>query len=246
MFKLLITLATLSMTSSYAQSSQSELKAVQQPKKFLPHMAIHMNKGCQQNSTCSVEIGKLNIEWDNVLKSKSERQIKNFQKRYGVPMSFWTTQEKNPAMVTFDSRCSKHRKKDHKIYEGIMFVKSPSELTKKETILENYALREQGSKFYTIPRKALPNGIINGALNFTQEREGQFYYLNSTPNRLEVSFNKPQFDKEIIETSCPEALRKTFISKLKNERLYQSTFCKNIWNYNKKKYERVIFGWSCL
>lgn len=230
----------------FAQSSQKEIEVVKQPKKFLPHMAIHMNKGCQQNSTCSVEIGKLNIEWDSVLKSKSERRIKLFQKSYGVPMSFWTTQEKNPSMVTFDSRCSKHRKKDHKIYEGIMFVKSPTDLTKKETILENYALREKGSKFYTIPRKSLPNGIINGAMNFTQEREGFFYYLNSTPNSFNITFNKPSYEREIVETTCPTELRKTFISKLKNERLYQSTFCKNIWNYDENRYERVIFGWSCL
>jgi len=227
---------SLACFSIFAEDSAQE---------FLPHMAIHMNKGCQQNSSCTPKIGTMNLQWDEVLKSQSQTQLNRFKNKYGLPISFWTTQENNKEMITFDSRCSKHRKKDHKIYEAIMFSKGPKHLLKNTQILPNLTIHENTKKLYLIPRKTLPSGIKSSQLYFTQDKEGHFYYLKVGTSSFDASFKNIE-QKEIIDTNCPEKLRELFISKISNPRLYQSTYCKKIWNHDSKKYERFIFGWSCL
>jgi len=216
--------------------------------KFLPHMAIHMNKGCQQNSSCTTEIGKVNLEWNEVLKSRKQSQLNKFQKKYGLPVSFWTTEKENKSMVTFDSRCSKHRVKDNEIYEAMMFIKSSQELLKNKNILPNIAIRQRDGKSYFVPRKSLPILLKDDALVFNQDHEGAFYTLHVSSkkkNNYKATFKTPTA-VDIKESQCPKELREKFISKLTNQRQYQSTYCKDIWNQNTKSYERFIFGWSCL
>lgn len=230
-------LLTLFITCSFAQVPAE---------KFLPHMAIHMNKGCQQNSSCTALIGKMNRELDKVLKMGNQSRLDSFQRRYGIPLSFWTLKEDDLNTVTFDSRCARHRKKDSKIYEGIRYIKKTSILLKDPSILMNIAISEDDiDSFYIMPRKALPNGISKGALHFTQEREGLFYYLNLSRQKIHASFNKLP-EKEILETSCPLKLRESFAKRQKSANLYKSSFCKKIWNFDKQKYSTLIFGWSCL
>lgn len=221
-------------------------------------MAIHMNKGCQQNSSCTIELGKLNLEWNEALKSRKQSQLNKFQEKYGLPISFWTTEKENKTMVTFDSRCSKHRVKDKEIYEATMFIKSSNELLKNKKILPNLAIRERDGQSYFIPRKSLPVLLKDNALVFNQDHEGAFYTLHVFSNKSHSKNNnekkknhylatfKTPTATDIREAQCPKELREKFISKLSNPRLYQSTFCKDIWNQNTKSYERFIFGWSCL
>lgn len=109
----------------------------------------HINKGCPENSDCSVNMGKQRTLWLNLFKSfpKSPvpskeskdlnhvNEIEKFRKENGIPVEFYTNSAGGDRFspILFDSSCEQHNPKkdkkgnvlsEEKVLIGTSFVKN--------------------------------------------------------------------------------------------------------------------------
>lgn len=213
---------------------------------FKPHMVIHINKGCPQNSSCTKVMGELQQKWEEAIATKSQKNVRNFIKEHGAPLSLWTTEKESIDTITFDSRCKNHRKKDSIIYEALRFTKAPVNFRKSSNDLPNLAIIKKGKdhKVFVVPRKSLPLAINKDKLQYLQDVNGTYYTLSIGQESLDISFELPQ-SKEILSSKCPQSIIKKFESMNINKDLFQGVYCKEIWDLSKKAYVTMGFGWSC-
>jgi hypothetical protein len=235
---------------------------IQEVGQFRPHMLDHPFKGCPTNSLCSETMGSKRKGWLKAIRSPKPSVANTFLKTHGMPVKIWSRDKvlKDPALITWDSFCSKHNPKpsseglintDQKIYISEIFAKNLSSIEKlyKEDsqIMMNrlYLLDKKKVVSYLIPRSEAPLFIDNKDLYFTIEEEGSYFGLTISPSgslKVIATSLPKNFPDEI---KCPEALSKAFQAGITNKELYEGYFCKALWDRSKKAYTTVAIGWSC-
>lgn len=209
----------------------------------------HSILGCPTNSICNKELGEKNLKWNIVLQSKKNKiltKMKTFNRSFGLPVKVWATKE-SPLAIQWDSRCQNHRIPNPKILESVIFVKHLDELNKNRDFYTPKVLVLRNKKIIVYPTMAneTPLFIKNNKLAFNREQSGNYFSMlvskqgkitTSTPIRTN---NLPQ------EVACSKELVSAFKTVNRPEKLYKSHYCKALWNSKRKKYETVIFGWSC-
>ncbi len=247
-YLLAVGLTLLFSTSIYAQTDDAA--EVIEEVKFQPHMIEHLNKGCPENSSCTKEVGEISEKFKAAFKTNKTSQ---FVKSYGVPFSFWTTRPKEKNTIIYQSRCNNHRPQKDKfgktvidrpnIYEGIRFIKNTQDLLADKDILPNVMLRDKSNKLEIIPRAALPAFTSGNQSFFRQSYRDNDFQLVISNGKLDLTQRKFP-DVEIKNVQCSKELIEKFKS-LSSTQLYQSAYCKSIYDTKSKKYQRFIFGWSC-
>lgn len=235
---------------------------IQEVGQFRPHMLDHPFKGCPTNSLCSKEMGSRRMKWLKAIRSPKPQVAEAFRKAYGMPLKIWTRDKvlKDPALITWDSFCSKHNPKpsseglintDQKIYISEIFAKNLSHVgplyKEPSQIMMNrlYLLEDKKVVSYLIPRSEAPLFIDKKKLYFTIEEEGSYFGLTISPSgslKVIATSLPKNFPDEI---KCPEALAKAFQEGIKNQKLYEGYFCKALWDRSKKTYTTMAIGWSC-
>lgn len=227
--------------------------------KFKPHMIEHLIKGCPENSNCSKKTGEVSEKFKQTFSKGSPREKKNFVKKYGLPFTFWTQGPSQKDIITYQSRCLHHRPQKDKygkvvvdrkeIYEGIRFTKNLKNIITTDGFTLNQMIKEGSKQKYFIPRSSIPYFTKGDTLYFRQEFREIDYTLQISPNKktddIYLSLvNMPFPKEEVLNTSCSPELIKKF-QQLNQNNLYQSAYCKMIYDIKEKKYHRYIFGWSC-
>ena len=216
---------------------------------FKPFMVGHQFEGCPANSLCSKEAGQLRQRWIHTLKKGKKSALKSFFNEYGTPVGLWTKGIKsdNPKIVSWNSPCFNHRKKNEKIYESEIFLKHFQEITDHSFFIGNkVSVLHSGKKnSYTIPIKELPVFIKDKKLYFHREENG-FYYALSVSLQGEIvleNYVVPEHLPKNIE--CPEILKDNFLTSFSPDYIYEGQRCKNIWNVKSKSFVPMIYGWDC-
>lgn len=226
---------------------------------FEPHMVEHLIKGCPENSNCSKKIGKISESFKEIFSKGSLKDKMSFAKNHGLPFTFWTTSSSQDSIITYQSRCINHRPQKDKfgkvvvdrqeIYEGIRFTNNLNEITSFHGPILNQMIKEGGEQSFYIPRASIPYFTNGRSLYFRQEFREIDFALKITTNKQAtatyLSLANEKFpNKEILDTSCSKELIQKF-KKLNARGVYQSAYCKMIYDIKEKKYHRYIFGWSC-
>lgn len=250
--------ATLSIAMTQQQNTQSSVQVIEEVN-FKPHMVEHLIKGCPENSKCSKETGKTSEKFKEVFTNGSLKEKKSFVKEFGLPFTFWTTTVSQDSVITYQSRCIHHKTEKDKfgkvlverqeIYEGIRFTKNINEITSFHGVILNQMIKEGSDKTYFIPRSTIPFFTNGDDLFFRQEFREVDYAMKLSPNKgstaTYISLATKKFpNKEILNTSCSKELVDKF-KKINKSGIYQSAYCKMIYDTKEKKYHRYIFGWSC-
>lgn len=237
---------------------------------FKPHMLGHIYDGCPDNSECSEETGKLRKKWLSLISDKKLRKnnklaaLKFFKKKNGVPVGYWFIPQKvlPKEIIYWQSPCQHHNKKKEgekklidlkdKIKISESFISTFQQLNdlkiKEERVFipVTYTLNAQKQALpYYYPRGDLPTMVKNNKLYFVREDEGHYYSMTvDQKGRIDISqsFTPKEFPEEV---KCPDSLLNLMKKKHEGLNLYQSYFCKAIWNQSKKSFQTFIFGWSC-
>ncbi|MFG1492117.1 hypothetical protein [Halobacteriovorax sp. ZH4_bin.1] len=220
---------------------------------FKPHMVEHLIKGCPENSACTAKMGAISEEFKETFLKGSLKMKKNFAAKHGLPFTFWTTLPKNNNTITYQSKCNFHHPQKDKfgkiindrqpIYEGIRFLKSTKELKDSQDILPNIMFKEGQEKPIIIPRHTLPFYTNGNAIFFQQEYRGVDFKFKIENEKITLHTTTLE-NREIQGAVCSEELLAKF-KKINSQKLYQSAYCKLIYDAKAKKYFRYIFGWSC-
>jgi hypothetical protein len=213
----------------------------------------HENEGCTENSQCSKETGKIRQNWLEIIKSISDNKIsekfanETVFKKTGIPISIWAREDatkQNSPLILWNSPCKQHQDKNNIIFIGEVFTSKLSEI--KNLILQKAIFKENGViKTINLPRGDAPINIINNSFYYTKDDEGIFYGLNiSITGELKIS--KPiHIEKFPKEVDCPKDMIEEFYRNAPSLNFYKGSFCKEIWNQNKKQYSLLLLGWSC-
>ena len=239
---------------------------------FKAHMIDHIHKGCPTNSSCSSKMGKLLNQWKNVLKLSVSKKngwigLERFKEKNGLPLEFWSSrvQKGEGEIVQWDSPCKNHNPETKLDKEGKALPTAFDPIMISMAFMKNINKKEkellsQGSYFFrkaftlnsknkitafNIPRNSLPQGIQKGRLLFSQQREGVYFSFTISPNGaiklrpfLELK-NPPQ------SSDCPKELNEEFAKQKLPKELYLGSYCQKIWNEQSRKYQPIIYGWSC-
>jgi hypothetical protein len=209
----------------------------------------HKNPGCPTNSLCHREFGIKRMAWKNVLKSPN-KSLDQFKSKNGLPITFWSQAEKeeNKSTSYWHSHCFNHQSKNVSLMLAQRFAKSYSLLKLKDTEYVPKVLVQDGKKtqvYTSIPFDS-PVAIKNNSLIYNREDDGTYYSISIYKDgRMDASHKivKPKNLPQSID--CSKELQESF-SKLKFPKgLYQASFCKAVWNIDKKRFQTMILGWSC-
>ncbi|WP_412469707.1 MULTISPECIES: hypothetical protein [unclassified Halobacteriovorax] len=250
-YKVLL-VATISHFSMALSPPPPQAQVIEEVK-FEPHMVEHLIKGCPENSECNSQMGKVSEDFKQTFLKDSLIKKKEFANKYGLPFTFWTTLPKDKNTITYQSKCSFHHPQKDKfgkivndrqpIYEGIRFLKSTKELSNNQDILPNIMLRQGQEKPTIIPRHSIPFYTNGAAIYFQQEYRGVDFKFKIENEKVSLFTDKLQ-NYEIQSGACSEELLTKF-KEINSQKLYQSAYCKLIYDAKAKKYFRYIFGWSC-
>lgn len=223
----------------------------------------HENKGCPENSICDEQMGLHRKKWLNLLKkidlqkmkeAKKVGLIENFRQKHGLPTHFYIQLEeaKQKRPIVWSSECKLHQQ--NKIYLGEAFVSktNKNEATwhkgkekKQYELLFDPIIVYRGKKklkFYA-PKGETPLYLDGDELVFVREDEGVFYGLKiSTQGKWTVISSKGHNNSRYIagleDTKCPSQTEF-------NKDIYQSQYCRKIWDKTKKEFQIIRFVWSC-
>jgi hypothetical protein len=215
-------------------------------KNYTAEELIHENPGCPENSACTQSMGLKYKQFRNYLLKYHEqpyisKELEEYRKNYGLPINFLTSEKghKLHDAALWNSPCKTHNGVV-KTYLGTQFY---TDTPFKEDIWLDQAVvyfKDKTVKFW-LPHKDQASYIVNQKLVLIKEFEGTFYYLEVNP---EGNWNVVPKTTETImtlsETECPQD--KDY--KL-NTNLYQSSFCKKVWDITTKTYVTVRYPWSC-
>ncbi|EPZ51142.1 hypothetical protein M902_2756 [Bacteriovorax sp. BAL6_X] len=237
---------------SIALSPQVPPKVIQEIE-FKPHMVEHLIKGCPENSECSSKMGDISEKFKNTILKGTLKMKMEFADKHGLPFTFWTTLPKENDTITYQSKCNFHHPQKDKfgkiisdrqpIYEGIRFLKSTKNLKDSQDILPNIMLKEGQQKPIIIPRHSLPFYTNGDAIFFQQEFRGVDFKFKVENERVSL-YTAALENHEIQSAACSKELLTKF-KEINSQKLYQSAYCKLIYDVRAKKYFRYIFGWSC-
>lgn len=209
----------------------------------------HVNPGCPENSTCSVEMGQYFQRFTKILTQSLKRQ-NLFKKEQGIPFRVWTTpnsKNKKLEYVEWDSRCKNHQIPDQKIYTAIVKTKQLNEHALKKHIILRKALLVDGTKYqeYRVPRGDSPLYLDGRQLVYQKSYQGQYYGLSITRKGM-LTLVKPQTPKRYARrVKCTPEQEQAFAPHLKPKNLYSYAYCLHLWNIKKKVMETMILGRDC-
>lgn len=220
---------------------------------FQPHMIEHIIKGCPENSDCNKETGAISENFKTVFNKHSLKKQQAFVAKYGLPFKFWTTQLSDKLTITYQSKCNLHKpKKDNRgnilidrkpIFEGIRFIRNVNELTKSDYLLPNKMIREDGMQVQIIPRGTIPY-FTNGDESYYQLDYRDIDFNMKIKNGKITLATRDYPEVETRAATCSQDLIRKFTS-LYSEKIFQTAYCKSIYDIKDKKYYLYIFGWSC-
>jgi len=208
----------------------------------------HKNPGCPENTLCSKSFGEKRTKWKRALKSKIG--LKAFTAKYGSPLQYWsikTTQAKRNS-AHWDSQCFRHHGKNISLMLSETFAKKYSELNLKQDDFVGKTIVKIGNKFVKFPRIPFdsPVAIKNKALVFNKEEDGIYYSLSLFRNGV-VKAHKRTLDPKLLPKNikCSEEMTREFAKLKAPNGLYESSYCRAVWDEDKKVFRPLILGWSC-
>ena len=265
-FPFLIFFITLSLNAQEKPNHSSNKESTHlkfhptQANEFKPHMLSHIYEGCPDNSECSKQMGAIRKKWLSVVSNKKIRtnkyisSLKYFKKTHGVPVTFWYIPKKilAPEIIFWHSPCRNHNTKTTSIriaetlapsFQSLVKLKKKGE---KIIIPKTFTLNQKNQiqSFY-YPRGDLPIMIDNNKLYFVREEEGHYYSMTvNLKGKIDIikPFKPKNFPNEV---KCPKPLLDSITKDAPEINLYQSYFCKELWNKSQRRFQIFAFGWSC-
>lgn len=236
LFVLLIT--QLSFSQNITEKQIERLKKI---KDLTYEDLAHENPGCPENSSCSEEMGRITGIFTDILKSKNNtNKLKKFFDKYGLPLNHFT-RNTDKDTIFFSSRCRQHNPKEgEKTVEAFRYLKVLKMTT--EQIFEKVDILDDDLSYY-IPLRDTPYFIKNGKLVILKEFEDLSYYLSISSNG-KITPIKPskddlktafKYSENILE--CPEN------KDLNN--YFLGSYCRQIYNFDKKKVQVARIDWAC-
>lgn len=220
-------------------------------------MLDHINRGCPTNSRCNAETGekywKLNLLAKEIQKRKSSDKenasaIEEFRKTHGLPIGFWSIDPlyKNPGVVSWNSHCPHHRKKESEIFLGEMMVKEFNDIHADQFFARTWRLTSDNKILsYRFPRGDFPLALSGKDLFIPRDVDGIYYaLLLDHQGKFRVTTNKVP-KKLPTEVKCPKELVTAFGKEKQGAYLYQEAYCKALWDEKAERFDTLIFGWSC-
>ncbi len=209
----------------------------------------HKTSGCPTNSLCHKSFGEKRQAWIKTLKN-SKSLLQSFKKTKGFPLNFWTkvTEKEKEATAYWHGQCFSHQSKEVSLMIGEKFAKNFKELNLNSDEYIPRLLIQFGTKIVSYPTIPFdsPIGIKNGDIIFNRDIDGEYFSYSFTSSD-EISASHSVFKPSNMPANikCPKELEEGF-AKLKIPKgLYESSYCKALWDEDKKRYRPIIMGWSC-
>jgi|GEM_PF-1791314 len=252
------------MLSIHGQSPHTSMDAPQEKQtkfdetNFKNHMINHFNEGCPANSECTPKMGKDYQSWIKFLTSTNGLKKKvwmrdKFRKEKGIPFEIWLSEQQraDDKIIFWDSHCRSHNPdKGPKIRIGLAMVKHLNELKDyKENVylrfIERFKDKGKAPQQYFGPRDETPLYLDGNELIYQRLLEGHTYGMSvSSLGALHIvpTISPKEFPQTI---DCPENLVSSVTKKNLPKNLYSGIYCQRTYNIKTKKFETLLFGWSC-
>ncbi len=215
---------------------------------------LHSYPGCPFNSECDQKFGETKLAWLKIISSRPANfaSINQFIESNGFPMQVWQF-SKNPIKqkASFESQCERHRKTTPSpIIKSEIFIKSRElkNYTPKDShYFFNILIRDiKGHvKIFYRPFSDHPIYLSETSEYYIYESEGHFLSFEIINNEkikvIELEKNIP----ESIVINCPPELLKVFHTQEVPSALFESAYCRQIWNVSQKTYQTVLLSHSC-
>jgi hypothetical protein len=226
-------------------------------KEFKPHMLDHLHFGCPPNAHCSADYGKARTVWrqalDQILASdqiKVSTILEQVRKDVGMPFTIWAKPEslEDQSLTSWDSSCRRHNLETGEIYWGEVLLRNLNDRNEEERpFIYNRVAMEQGDQIRLIrtPRDALPSMIIDNQLYYTLGEAGVYFGLlinQAGELRIIEPASIPHAAKEV---ACPDALKKQLESWPHFSVLYESSYCRAVWDQTRQSWTTIAVGWAC-
>ncbi|EQC46239.1 hypothetical protein M900_1578 [Bacteriovorax sp. Seq25_V] len=208
---------------------------------------LHINQGCPENSSCSKEQASRYKQFESIIKSKKDANIRNLLKDIGAPITGWALTDKPEKDITiYDSACPSHRKAEGRVFVSEIFItknKTPENFI--PHYIYTFSSIDQKPIRVMTPYRTLPQIFMGDTAVMMMDTDGVYYnyLIEGKTNKLSIDFKSyPYF--EIIDSECSSELSKLFKEDNKNS-IYEYYMCKKIWNEKTKKYQDVLYGRGC-
>lgn len=227
----------------------------------------HENSGCPINSECSKTMGKLRKKWLMYLKKydahpKRESKIEAFRKNYGIPVDFWTTADSSSVFspILWDSPCPHHKPKGKiPLMQGQAFVKDGKkgkvkivvdekkghEISDTKLLQFDPIVVEENGKLLTfnVPSGDIPLSKRGKYLNILKDYQGHYVNLQIGVEgdwRIRKLPTSPGSDSSQCSDKLVEFAQKNY-----PKSIYQSYYCREIYELKQKKYVKALIPWTC-
>jgi hypothetical protein len=214
-----------------------------------PNDYDHEFKGCPLNSTCSKELGEARNEMIKLIEGEAFAALNTLKSKAGVLVQVWLRPEvKSSQYISWDSACPDHVK-ERKFQLALAPIKTLTpinEAEKKEIFYPYIYLEEEGTyRRIIVPRNSQPIFISGKNLYFAEELEGKYYGLKLNFNGNFEIVETPHIIERSRYVDCPASLKDITKDEALPQSPYNQFYCKEIWNRELKKFQKVIFPYSC-
>lgn len=197
------------------------------------------------------------------------REIEKFRASSGLPMEFYSRilAFKQFSPLLWDSPCKIHRHQDKnkQVYVAMSFLKNAqnnqAEIVHKGVLhfipqgelfqLDPLFVYDPSAKnkaastqTFFVPHGEIPLVMDQGQLVLPREDEGIYYYLRiSAAGKFKVADEKIGTPIEVVEVECDPEVKSLWAGKYSG--LFESSYCRELWDVKEKKKKHMLVSWSC-